>query len=52
MDAPKLEKLLLDKLTDGQKDAVKAKDRRLLVVAGAARGRPRSWRVALRGGWV
>lgn len=39
MDTTKLEKLLLDKLTDGQKDAVKVKDRRLLVVAGAGSGK-------------
>lgn len=39
IDATKMEKLLLDKLTEGQKDAVKAKDRRLLVVAGAGSGK-------------
>jgi DNA helicase-2/ATP-dependent DNA helicase PcrA len=39
METKAIEKLLLDNLTDGQKDAVKAKDRRLLVVAGAGSGK-------------
>jgi DNA helicase-2/ATP-dependent DNA helicase PcrA len=39
METKKLEMLLLDKLTDGQKDAVMAKTRRLLVVAGAGSGK-------------
>ena len=39
MEKKQMETLLLDKLTDGQKDAVKAKDRRLLVVAGAGSGK-------------
>lgn len=39
MDTAKMEKMLMDKLTEGQKAAVKAKDRRLLVVAGAGSGK-------------
>jgi DNA helicase-2/ATP-dependent DNA helicase PcrA len=35
----KMKELLLEKLTDGQKAAVQAKDRRLLVVAGAGSGK-------------
>ena len=39
MDTKTIEKLLLGELTEGQKDAVKAKNRRLLVVAGAGSGK-------------
>ncbi len=39
MDTAKIKELLLDNLTEGQKEAVKAKDRRLLVVAGAGSGK-------------
>lgn len=39
MDKKAIEKLLLENLTESQKDAVKAKDRRLLVVAGAGSGK-------------
>jgi DNA helicase-2/ATP-dependent DNA helicase PcrA len=39
MDKKAIEKLLLENLTDGQKNAVRAKDRRLLVVAGAGSGK-------------
>lgn len=39
MDTTKITELLLDNLTDGQKTAVQAKNRRLLVVAGAGSGK-------------
>lgn len=39
MDTKAMEKLLLENLTEGQKAAVRAKERRLLVVAGAGSGK-------------